>query len=140
MSELSNYQEQKLLDHTYNEINFPSPTTTYVALYTTDPTDANTGTEVSGGSYARMLVNQSGGGAPEWNTAVVDGIGYKVDNQDEITFPTATAPWGTVTHVGVLDASSGGNLLHHTILDSSQVVGIGGIFKFLAGALELRLE
>lgn len=140
MSKLSDYLEQKLLDHTYNEVSFSTPTTTYVALYTADPTDANTGTEVSGGSYARVLVNQSAGGAPEWNMAVVDGIGYLVDNQDDITFPTATAAWGTVTHVGILDASSGGNLLHHTILDSSQVVGDGGIFKFLAGTLDLRLE
>jgi hypothetical protein len=140
MSKLSNYGEQKLLDHVYNEVALPVPTTIYVALYTSDPTDADTGTEVSGGSYARVLVNQSGGGSPEWNLAVVDGIGYKVDNQDDITFPTATAAWGTVTHVGLRDASTGGNLLHHTILDSSQVVGIGGIFKFLAGALELRLE
>jgi hypothetical protein len=83
MSKLSNYLEQKLLDHTYNEVALSVPITTYVALFTTDPTDA---------------------------------------------------------HVGIFDAITGGNLLHHTILDSSQVVGDGGIFKFLAGALELRLE
>jgi hypothetical protein len=129
MSKLSNYLEQKLLDHTYNEVALSVPITTYVALFTTDPTDAGTGTEVSGGSYARVLVNENGGGSPAWDLAVVDGIGYKVDNANDITFPTATAAWGTV-----------GNLLHHTILDSSQVVGDGGIFKFLAGALELRLE
>jgi hypothetical protein len=140
MSKLSNYLEQKLLDHIYNEVALSVPTTTYVALYTTDPTDANTGTEVSGGSYARVLVNENGGGSPAWDLAVVDGIGYKVDNANDITFPTATAAWGTVTHVGILDAITGGNLLHHTILDSSQVVGDGGIFKFLAGTLELRLE
>ena len=140
MSKLSNYLEQKLLDHLYNEVTLAVPTTIYVALYTTDPTDADTGTEVSGGSYARVLVNQNGGGSPAWDLAVVDGIGYKVDNANDITFPTATAAWGTVTHVGIHDHATAGNLLHHTILDSSQVVGDGGIFKFLAGALELRLE
>lgn len=140
MAKLSDYAEQKLLDHMYNEVNLPVPTTIHVALYTSDPTDADTGTEVSGGSYARVLVNQNGGGSPAWDLAVVDGNGYKVDNGDDITFPTATAAWGTVTHVGLRDASSGGNLLHHTALDEPQVVGIGGIFKFLAGTLEMRLE
>lgn len=140
MSKLSNYLEQKLLDHLYNEVSLAVPTTIYVALYTDDPTDADTGTEVSGGSYARVLVNQSTGGSPEWNLAVVDGIGYVVDNQEDIVFPTATAAWGTITHVGIHDNISAGNLLHHTILDASRVVGDGGIFKFLAGTLKLRLE
>ncbi len=140
MSELSNYQEQKLLDHQYNEVSYTPPTTIYVALYTDDPTDADTGTEVSGGSYARVLVNENGGGSPAWDLAVVDGIGYMVDNADDIVFPTATAAWGTITHVGLRDASSAGNLLHHTALEAPRVVGDGGIFKFLAGTLKLRLE
>lgn len=140
MSKLSNYLEQKLLDHLYNEVTLAVPTTIYVALYTTDPTDADTGTEVSGGSYARVLVNQNGGGSPAWDLAVVDGIGYKVDNANDITFPTATASWGTVTHVGLRDASSAGNLLHHTILDASKAVGNGDTFKFPAGDLAMKLE
>lgn len=140
MAKLSDHLEAKLLDHIYNEIAYASPTTIYVALYTTDPTDADTGTEVSGGSYARVLVNPSGGGAPEWNVAVVDGTRHAVDNQEDITFPTATAAWGTLTHVGIHDHITAGNLLHHGPLASSQVVGDGGIFKFLAGDLNLRLE
>ena len=140
MSELSNYLEQKLLDHIYNEVAYSVPTTIYVALYTDDPTDADVGTEVTGGSYARVLVNESGGGAPEWDLAIVDGIGYMVTNNDDITFPTATAAWGTVTHVGLHDNVSAGNLLHFTALDASQVVGDGGIVKFLVGDLSMRLE
>lgn len=140
MAELSDYLEPKLLDHIYNEVTYTPPTTIYVALYTSDPTDADTGTEVSGGSYARVLVNENGGGAPEWALAVIDGIGYKVTNSDDITFPTATAAWGVVTHVGLRDASSGGNLLHHTALEASQDVGDGGIVKFLVGSLTMRLE
>ena len=81
MSELSNYLEQKLLDHIYNEVAYSVPTTIYVALYTDDPTDADVGTEVTGGSYARVLVNESGGGAPEWDLAIVDGIGYMVTTE-----------------------------------------------------------
>lgn len=140
MAKLSDYLEAKLLDLIYNQIAFSAPTSIYVALYTSDPTDADTGTEVSGGSYARVLVNASAGGAPEWNLAVADGTRHVVDNQEDVTFPTATAAWGTITHVGIRDHITAGNLLHHGPLASSQVVGDGGIFKFLAGDLNLRLE
>ena len=139
MSALSNYLEDALLDAILNEVAFTSPST-WVALYTTDPTDADTGNEVSGGSYARQRVYENAGGTPDWNTPVVDGIGYLVDNSDDITFPTATVAWGTVTHFGIRDALTVGNLLFHGVLDASQVVGIGGIFKFLVGDLNLRLE
>lgn len=139
MSALSDYLESDLLDFIFNKDAYTGPTT-YVSLYTTDPTDADSGTEVSGGAYARVLVYDNGSGTPDWDLAVVDGIGYLVDNSDDITFPTATVAWGTVTHFGIHDAITAGNLLFHGVLDSSQVVGIGGIFKFLAGDLELRLE
>ena len=98
------------------------------------------GTEVSGGGYARVLVNPSGGGAPEFNIAVTDGDGKLVDNADSITFPTATAAWGTITHFGAKDAATGGNLLHHGALDEPQVVNTGGTLKIAAGDLKLRME
>lgn len=139
MAALSDHAEENLLNLVFNKDAFTGPDT-YVSLYTTDPTDADSGTEVSGGAYARVLVYDNLSGTPDWNLAVVDGIGYLVDNSDDITFPTATVAWGTVTHFGIHDAATLGNLLFHGVLDSSQVVGIGGIFKFLAGDLELRLE
>ena len=138
MSALSDYLEEELLQEVFNGSAFVAPDT-WVSLYTDDPTDADTGTEVSGGSYARVRVYAQAGGSPDWNTAVVDGIGYLVDNSDVITFTEATGAWGTVTHFGIHDAVTGGNLLFHGVLDASQVVGIGGIFKFLAGDLNLRL-
>lgn len=140
MSEMSDYLEQKLLDHTFNEVAFTSPITIYVSLYTTDPTDADTGTEVSGGAYARVLVNENGGGSPAWDLAVVDGIGYMVDSSDEIPFITATASWGTVTHVALHDAITAGNMLMHTALDVSKAVGDGDTFKFPAGDLKMKME
>ena len=139
MSALSDYLESDLLNEIFNAIAFVAPDT-WVSLYTTDPTDADSGTEVSGGSYARQRVYANAGGTPDWNIAVVDGIGYLVDNEEDITFPTATVAWGTVSHFGIHNAVSGGDLLFHGVLDASQVVGIGGIFKFLAGDLNLRLE
>lgn len=139
MAALSNYLENALLQEVFNNANF-SPPATYVALYTADPTDAGTGTEVSGGSYARVLVNPSSGGSPKWNAATADAPGYVVDNANDVTFPTATGSWGTVTHFGILDASTSGNLLFHGALDASKSVGVGDIFKFAAGDLNLRME
>ena len=140
MSALSDYLEAKYLDLTYNGVVFTPPASVFIALYTTDPTDADTGAEVSGGGYARAQVNPNGGGAPQFNLAAVDGAGSMVANADDIEVPAATAAWGTVTHFGIKDAATGGNLLHHGALDDAQVVGIGGVFKVAAGDLKLRME
>jgi hypothetical protein len=140
MSALSDYQEAKYLDHTYNGVAFTPPSEIYLALYTADPTDANAGTEVSVGSYGRKRIYPYGGSTPAFALAVTDGIGKMVTNADEIVFVTATAPWGTITHFGLKDAASSGNLLHHGALDEPQAVGTGGQFKIAAGALKLRME
>lgn len=140
MSALSDYLEAKYLDLTYNGVAFTPPSALYIALYTSDPTDADTGTEVSGGGYARAQVNPNGGGAPEFDLAVADGAGMMVANADDIEFAAATAAWGTVTHFGVKDAATGGNLLHHGALDQAQTVNTGGIFRIAAGDLKLRME
>lgn len=139
MSALSDYLEAALLNEIFNNTNL-APPTTYVALFTSDPTDAGSGTEVSGGSYARVQVNPNGGSSPTWDSAAVDAPGYKVANTHDITFPAATAAWGTVTHFGIFDAASGGNLLYHGALDTSKAVGSGDTFKFAAGDLVLRAE
>ena len=140
MSALSDYLEAGLLDQIYNGATAIEPVGIYLALYTADPTDADAGTEVSGGSYARVLVNPNGGAAPSFDLAVTDGTGKMVTNADDIVFPTATAPWGTITHFGLRDASTAGALLHHGALTEAQVVGTGGVFKVPAGQLKLRLE
>ncbi|MFH1845180.1 MAG: hypothetical protein ABIF77_18495 [bacterium] len=140
MSALSDYLEAKYLDLTYNGVAFTPPAAVYIALYTADPTDADTGTEVSGSGYARAQVNPNGGGAPEFNLAITDGTGKMVTNAGDIEFPAATAAWGTVTHFGVKDAATGGNLLHHGALDQAQTVNSGGIFRIAAGDLKLRME
>jgi len=139
MSALSNYLEESWLNLRVNEVAFTAPSV-WAALFTNDPTDAGTGTEVSGGSYARVRIYKNGGTTPTWTLAAVDGIGYKVQNNEEAAFPTATASWGTVTHVGILDAVSAGNLLMHGALVAEKPIGNGDTFKFSAGALVLRLE
>ena len=127
MAELSNFLENELMDHILRNLAYTSPTTVYVALYTSDPTDADSGTEVIGGSYARPSVAF---GAPSNGAA---------DNSSDITFPTATANWGTVTHIGLHDALTTGNLLFHSPLAASKAVGDGDTFKINAGDLDVTL-
>lgn len=127
MAEFSNYLENAVINAVLRNTSYTSPTTVYVGLYTTDPTDADTGTEVSGGSYARTSVAFD---APS------NGV---TQNTSDITFPTATASWGTVTHIGIHDASSAGNLLFHTALDTSKAIDSGDIFKITTGNLTVTL-
>jgi hypothetical protein len=127
MAEMSNYLENALINATLRNTSYTSPSTIYVALYTSDPTDANTGTEVSGGSYARTSVTF---GAPS--------NGASLSNAD-CTFPQATASWGTVGWIGLMDASTSGNLLYHTALDASKAIDSGDIFKIASGSLSVTL-
>jgi len=127
MAEFSNYLENALINAVLRNTPYTSPATVYVSLYTSDPTDADTGTEVSGGSYARTAVTF---GAPS------NGVST---NSADVTFPTATASWGTVTHIGIHDASTSGNLLFHTPLDTSKTIDSGDIFKITTGNLSVTL-
>lgn len=101
----SDYLESKVLDHLLGRTTYTAPATVYVALYTTAPTDAGGGTEVSGGGYARKAVTND---ATNWPAA----SGGSKANGTAIAFPEATANWGTVVAWGLFDASSDGNLLY----------------------------
>ena len=127
MAEFSDFLENALINAVLRNTTYTSPATVYVSLYTTDPTDADTGTEVSGGSYARTAVTM---GAPS------NGVST---NSADVTFPTATASWGTVTHIGIHDASTSGNLLFHTPLDTAKTIDSGDIFKIASGNLSVTL-
>jgi len=136
MSAMSDYLEQKLLDYLMNGVAFSTPQK-WIALYTAAPGEAGGGTEVSGGSYARQRVYDNGGGTPDWSLATTEGGGgYVVDNSDDITYPTASAPWGTVTDVAILDAVSAGNFLLYGSLATPKPVGTSDVFKFQAGSLD----
>jgi hypothetical protein len=127
MAEMSNYLENALINATLRNTSFTSPATVYLGLYTSDPTDANTGTEVSGGSYARVAITM---GAPS------DGVSL---NTAAIEFAQATGSWGTVGWIGILDALTTGNLLYHTPLDVSKTISSGDIFKIAIGSLSVTL-
>jgi hypothetical protein len=128
MAEMSNYLENALLNVTLRATSYTAPAAVYVGLYTTDPTDANTGTEVTGGSYARTAATF---GAPS------NGV---TTNSGAVTFPTATGTWGTVGWIGILDAATSGNLLYHTPLTASKSITSGDIFTISVGNLSVTLE
>lgn len=128
MAEMSNYLENALINGTIRGTTYTAPTTVYVGLFTSDPTDAGSGTEVSGGSYARQSASFA---APS--------DGASVTNAD-ITFPQATGNWGTVGWIGIFDALTSGNLMYHTALDASKTIETGDIFKIASGNLSVTLS
>ena len=127
MAEMSNYLENALINATLRATTFTAPSVVYVGLYTTDPTDAGTGTEVSGGSYARQSATF---GAPSNGVSTTTA---------DITFPQCTSSWGTVSHIGILDALTTGNLLYHTPLTTSKAIDTGDLFKIASGSLTVTL-
>lgn len=129
MAGLSDYLEDKLLNHAFRNVVYTPPATVYVGLFTAAPSDAGGGTEVATGSYARIAATF---GAPSPSGTIA--------NTGVLTFPTASASWGTVTHFGVFDALSGGNLMSWAPLTNSKLVGIGDIAVYGIGALVQNLD
>ena len=127
MAEMSNFLENALINATLRNTTYTSVATVYVSLWTSDPTDAGSGTEVSGGSYARTAVTFA---APS------NGV---TTNSADVTFPTATGSWGVVGWIGINDAASSGNLLYHSPLDTSKTIDSGDIFKISTGNLSVTL-
>jgi hypothetical protein len=127
MAALSNYLENALINATLRNTGYSSPATVYVGLFTSDPTDAGTGTECTGGAYARksMAFNAPSNGAST-NSAAVE-------------FDQATTNWGTITHFGILDALTSGNLLYHGALTASKAIDTGDVFKFASASVTVTL-
>lgn len=125
MTAASNYAETQIVNHMLRNTAWTSPTTVYVALFTTNPTDANSGTEVTGGSYARQSATFS---------APTDGV---TSNSSAVTF--TSMPTATVTHFGLYDAVTSGNLLVHGALTASVAFTSGNNGVFNAGALQVTV-
>jgi hypothetical protein len=122
----SDFLENAMINHVYRNTAYTPPTAVYAALYTTDPTDADTGTEVTGGSYARQAITF---GAP------VNGVS---SNTVEVVFPVATASWGTVTHGAIRSAVTAGDLLNH-INVTAELVSINNQYKFPIGSITVTM-
>lgn len=133
MANMSDYLEVELRKHIFRTGSFTKPTALYVALFTVTPSDSGGGTEVTGGSYARVNVppldaNWSGASS-------TDGL---TDNVSAITFATPSANWGTVVAFGIFDASTSGNLLVWGAISPSKTINNGDPApSFAAGALDI---
>jgi len=123
----SNYLETEMLDHVFGGNAYTAPATLYLSLHTANPDEDGSGAEVSGGGYARQSMAMTVTG----NTA---------SNDSAVEYPTATANYGTVTHVGVYDASTAGNLLCYASLTSSKTIETGDVFRVPAGDLDITLD
>ena len=122
----SNTFETHVLQYVFTTTSLTRPTAWYVGLFTTDPTDADSGTEVSGTDYARESVTFSVTGDTASNTAAIE-------------FTAAGSNWGTVTHVGIYDAASSGNLIAHASLTASKAIDTGDVFRIPTGDLDVTL-
>lgn len=145
MSAMTDYLENKLIDHIFRGRAFTAPTQLWVGLFTAGPSDAGGGTEVTGGSYARATPgvnsdtawNATQGGTP---AAASSGTGGQTANPGTLTFPAPTANWGTITHFALFDAVSGGNMVFQGALAASKTVNNGDAAPtFTAGQLTFTL-
>ena len=125
----TNFLETEILDHVFAGSAYTAPGTHYLALFTAAPGETGGGTEVStsGTAYARQSVAFTTTGNTTSNTAAVE-------------FPTATASFGTVTHVGVFDAATAGNLMAYATLSSSKAIDTGDVFRVPTGDLDITLD
>jgi len=124
---MSNYLANEILDHIFNVGAYSAPTI-YVALFSNEVGDDNSGNELSGGSYARVA-------HASWNAAA----NRLIDNNGTITFPQATGDWSAATHVALFDAATNGNLIAWAPLDTSRTALTGDQLRFLSGELNFEI-
>jgi hypothetical protein len=123
----SNTYETNVLTWTFTTGAVTRPTAWYIGLFTSDPGEAQGGTEVSGGSYVREAVTFTVSGDLATNSAAVE-------------WPVATASWGTITHIAVYDASTSGNQIAYAALTSAKTIATGDVLRIPAGDLDITLN
>lgn len=134
MGSFSDFLELELLDHVFGNAAYTAPATLHVALFTVTPSDSGGGTEVSGGSYARVAVTNNATNFP------AASAGAKA-NGTAITFPAPTANWGTVVAFGIFDAASAGNLIAWGALTVNKTINNGDAApSFAVGDLDITLD
>ncbi|WP_456238617.1 phage tail fiber protein [Paenibacillus albicereus] len=119
----SDWLENQILNHVLRGTVYTPPAALFVALFTSDPGEAGTGTEASGGGYARQAVT------------FTNSTSGSSSNSADILFPVATAAWGTLTHFGIYDAATAGKLLYMGALTPSQPIAVSNQLKIFAGTL-----
>lgn len=133
MANMSDYLEVQLRKHLFRTGSFTKPTVLGVGLFTVTPSDAGGGTEVTGGSYARVDLPPL-----DANWTAPDSTGGLTDNAVAITFPTPSANWGTVVAFGIFDATTAGNLLVWGPITPNKTINNGDPApSFAIGALDV---
>lgn len=128
MSAMSDYLENKILDHVLGTAAYTHPSTVYIGLSTGSFGDDNSGTELSGNNYSRV------------SAAFDAAASGTTDNTSAIEFAAATGSWGTVSHFGIFDAASSGNLLIHGAFSTGKAISSGDVLKISAGDLDITAD
>lgn len=141
---MSDYLENAIADHIFRTTTYTAPSGIYVSLHTAACSDSSTGTEVSGGNYARANVGKSNSawrGTHASTTGASSGTGGTVDNASSIPFNAPSANWGVVTHFAIFDASTSGNMLFCAALTTSKTINNGDAApSFAANALTVQID
>jgi len=141
---LTNTYENSIVDWLLRGQSLTPPATGYVALFTACPTESAAGTEVTGGSYARVAVAASlanwAGTQSSGSTTASSGTNGTTSNNGAITFPVATADWSTVNCFGYMSASSGGTLIFYAALTAARNIANGSTASFAAAALTFQID
>lgn len=127
----SNFLEEAILNYFFRGQAVSRPTNLYLALYKTNPTDSDTGSEVTGGGYARQVVS--------FNAPSQQGDRGTITNANSIEFAQATGDWGEFAYFGVRDAKDGGNLLVYGTFNKPQTVNEGTQFAIKQGDLSVSV-
>ncbi len=145
MAAMSDYLENKLIDHCFRGVAFTAPVALHVGLFTAAPTDTGGGTEVTGGAYGRIalapsLTNWAATNAVASTVNPSAGTAGTTSNNVVVTFATPTLTWGTVTAFGVFDAATAGNLLWYGTLTTSKTINVSDLVTFPAAALSIQID
>ena len=127
MSAKSNYLEKRVLDHFLGTSSTSAPSNVYLSLHTANPTDDASGTELSGNGYSRQVITFNAAHATNGNTT----------NSSVEEFTASGGNFGTVTHFGIWDASSSGNMLYYGALTASKVIADGDTLRFAADSITI---
>lgn len=130
MTALSNYAENKILDHVFKNTSFTSPQA-HIGYFTDTITDASTPSEVTGNNYARVRIDNKMGSASSGS----------ISNTSAITFPAASGgDHGTVVAIAIFDAASSGNMLAYGTLTSSKTISDGDQLNIAIGNLTISID